>query len=176
DARALAGVKLAAVGPVTADALLDRGLAVDVAPNRFVAEALLECLGGRSDVRGARILYAAAEGARETLVEGLAGMKAVVDRVELYRSVPHGEGAARMRDELLAGRVDMVTFTSASSVTAFVSAVGEAAALRAPAASIGPITSEAAHAAGLDVLVEAEESTIAGLVEAVERHYAGVLA
>jgi uroporphyrinogen III methyltransferase/synthase len=166
DARALAGVKLAAVGPATSAALLDRGLAVDVSPDRFVAEALLDALRDRRDVRGARVLYAAAEGARETLYEGLEEIGAIVDQVVLYRSVPDGDGADALRAELERGEIDLVTFTSASSVNAFVDAVGEDAARRAPAVSIGPITSNAARARGLDVKAEAARSTIDGLVEA----------
>lgn len=172
DARALAGVKIAAVGPATASALLDCGLAVDVAPDRFVAEALLDELRLRGDVRGVRVLYVAAEGARETLQDGLEELGAVVDRIVGYRSAPDGEGAADLRRRLLDDKADMVTFTSASSVTAFVAAVGADAAKRAPAASIGPITSEEARAAGLDVVVEATESTIAGLVDAIAAHFA----
>jgi len=174
DARAFAGVKLAAVGPATADALLDHGLTVDVSPDRFVAEGLLDALRDRRDVRGVRVLYAAAQGARETLEDGLAELGAVVDRVELYRSVIDGEGAAALRDELMAGTIDLVTFTSASSVNAFLSAVGDDAAARAPSASIGPITTAAARAANLEVLVEAEHSTIPGLVDAIERYFAAV--
>lgn len=172
DARALAGVKLAAVGPATASALLDCGLAVDVAPDRFVAEALLDELRLRRDVRGARVLYVAAEGARETLQDGLEELGAVVDHIVAYRSVPDGAGAARLRERLLEGGADLLTFTSASSVNAFVAAVGADAARRVPAASIGPITTEAARAAGLEVLVEATDSTIAGLVDAIATHFA----
>lgn len=169
DARALAGVKIAAVGPATSDALLERGLAVDVTPSRFVAEALVDALRDRRDVRGVRVLYAAAEGAREVLQEGLDELGAIVDRVVLYRSVVDGEGANALRARLEADEIDLVTFTSASSVNAFVDAVGEDAARRAPAASIGPITSAAARARGLEVVVEAEPSTIGGLVDAVRR-------
>ena len=171
DARALASVKIAAVGPSTASALFDRGLAVDVAPDRFVAEALLDALRDRRDVRGTRVLYAAAEGAREVLQEGLEELGAVVDRIELYRSVRDGEGAEKLRALLLDAEADLVTFTSASSVNAFVEAVGTDAAHCAPAACIGPITLAAAAAHGIDVVVEARESTIAGLVDAINEHF-----
>jgi len=171
DARALAGIKIAAVGPATSAALLDRGLAVDVAPDRFVAEALLDALRDRRDVRGARVLYAAAEGAREVLQQGLEEMGAVVDRLELYRSVLDGEGAERLRALLLDGQADLVTFTSASSVNAFVEAVGDDASRCAPAASIGPITANEARNRGIEVVVEADESTIGGLVDAIRRHF-----
>jgi uroporphyrinogen III methyltransferase/synthase len=166
DARALSGVKIAAVGPSTAAALLDRGLAVGVSPDRFVAEGLLAALRDRRDVRSVRVLYAAAEGARETLQDGLEELGAVVDRIVLYRSTPDGEGAAELRERLLNGGVDLVTFTSASSVNSFVDAVGADAAQRVPAVTIGPITTAAAKARGLEVRAEAKQSTIAGLVDA----------
>jgi uroporphyrinogen-III synthase len=67
-----------------------------------------------------------------------------------------------------------VTFTSASAVNAFVAVVGEEEARRAPAASIGPITTVAATSAGLNVVVEATESTIPGLADAIADHFAGV--
>jgi len=173
DARALAGAKIASVGPATADALLARGLAVDVAPDRFVAEALLDALRGRRDVNGARVLYATAEGARDTLQLGLEELGAIVERVDLYRSVLDGSGAEQLKERMSREGVDLVTFTSASSVTNFVDAVGRDLARRAPAASIGPVTSRAARTAGLDVVVEATESTIPGLANAIARYFAG---
>jgi uroporphyrinogen III methyltransferase/synthase len=174
DARALAGAKVAAVGPATADALLACGLAVDVAPDRFVAEALLDALRGRRHVKDARVLYATAEGARDTLQLGLQELGAIVERVDLYRSVLDGSGAEQLKERMSRDGADLVTFTSASSVTNFVDAVGRDLARRAPAASIGPVTSQAARAAGLDVVVEATESTIPGLVDAVVDYFAGV--
>jgi uroporphyrinogen III methyltransferase/synthase len=173
DSRALSGVKIAAVGPATADALLDRGIVVDVSPERFVAEGLLDELRNRRDVRGVRVLYAAAEGARETLQDGLDELGAIVDRVTLYRSTIDGEGAEELRAHLTNGDVDLVTFTSASAVNAFVNAVGEDAAKIAPVASIGPITSAAAFGAGMSVAVEAEQSTITGLADSIVRHFSG---
>jgi uroporphyrinogen III methyltransferase/synthase len=123
-------------------------------------------------VRGVRVLYAAAEGARETLEDGLQELGAIVDRIVTYRSAPDGSGADALRARLETGEVDLITFTSGSSVKNFIAAVGEDAAKRAPAASIGPVTTAAAREAGLDVVVEASESTIPGLVAAIEAHYA----
>jgi len=170
DARALAGLKIAAVGPATAGALLDCGVAVDVAPERFVAESLLDALRQRGGMSGARVLYAAAEGAREVLPEGLRALGAVVDRVVVYRSAADGARATPVRQRLESGDVHLVTFTSASAVRAFVEAMGDDAARTAPAASIGPITSEAIRSAGLELAVEAAESTIDGLVHAIASH------
>ena len=82
-----------------------------------------------------------------------------------------GEGAEKLRALLLDGQAELVTFTSASSVNAFVEAVGDAASRCAPAATIGPITANEARARGIEVIVEAEESTIGGLVDAIRRHF-----
>ncbi|HEY4305276.1 MAG TPA: uroporphyrinogen-III C-methyltransferase [Gemmatimonadaceae bacterium] len=175
DARALAGVKIAAVGPATAEALLEHGLAVDIAPDRFVAEALIDELRDRGDMKGKRVLYAAAEAARETLQEGLGEMGANIHRVTLYRSVPDGEGARELRQKIERGEADLVTFTSASSVKAFVEAVGIDVAIKLPAASIGPVTTDAAEKIGLEVMIEAGRSTIDGLAESIAEHFAGAL-
>ncbi|HEX7595783.1 MAG TPA: uroporphyrinogen-III C-methyltransferase [Gemmatimonadaceae bacterium] len=167
DARALAGLKIAAVGPATAGALLEHGIAVDVIPKRFVAEGLLEMMRERDDVAGKTVLYITAEGARDVLQEGLRDVGADVTVIEAYRSVVDGEGAEKLARAIEAGKVDLVTFTSASAVRGYIDAVGEEPALQVPAASIGPQTSEALRDAGLEVKVEAKESTLDSLVSAV---------
>src|SRR5262249_31099710 len=116
--------------------------------------------------RGVRVLYAAAQGARETLQDGLEELGALVDRIVIYRSAVDGEGAGSLRERLSRGEGGLVAFTSASSVNAFGDAVGEAAAKLAPAATIGPITAAAARARGLHIAAEAPTSTIDGLVDA----------
>jgi uroporphyrinogen III methyltransferase/synthase len=171
DARALAGLKIAAVGPATAGALLERGIAVDVIPQRFVAEGLLEKLTERDDVSGARVLYVTAEGAREVLPDGLAALGADVNVIEAYRSIQDGASANRLKRALESGSVSAVTFTSASSVKSYVEIVGDELSLKSPGASIGPQTTEAITAAGIELLSEAEESTIDGLVAAVVRSF-----
>ena len=167
DARALAGVRVACVGRATADALLQHGIAADVMPARFVAEGVLAEMAKRGDVRGARVLYVAAEGARDVLPDGLRELGCTVDVVRAYRSVSTGTGAELLRDALSAGEVDLATFASASAVRGYVEAVGADLARRAPAVSIGPVTSDALRAAGIEVAAEAAEASIVGLVEAV---------
>ena len=170
DARALAALRIAAVGPATAGALLERGIAVDVTPERFVAEGILDTLTARESMAGRRVLYVAAEGARDVLPNGLASLGARVDVVVAYRSTPDSAGCEAMR--AFAARADdraVAAFTSASAVRAFADAVGDAG-RRVQAASIGPATTAAAREAGLEVRVEAEQSTIPALVKAIEAY------
>ncbi len=167
DARALAGLRVGAVGPATAGALLERGITVDVIPNRFVAEGLLEMMRARDDVAGKKVLYVTAEGARDVLQRGLREIGADVTVIEAYRSIVDGEGAEKIARAIEAGKVDLVTFTSASAVRGYIDAVGEELALRVPAASIGAQTSEALREAGIEVKVEAKESTLDSLASSV---------
>ena len=171
DSRALAGLKIAAVGPATAGALLEHGITVDVIPERFVAEGLLESMREREDVAGGKVLYVTAEGARDVLPAGLREIGADLVIVEAYRTIPDGAGAEKLARAIEAGKVDLATFTSASAVRGYIEAVGEDLALRIPAASIGPQTSDALREAGIEVEAEAEESTIDGLVSAVLRAF-----
>jgi uroporphyrinogen III methyltransferase/synthase len=171
DARALANVKLCTVGPMTAEALLQRGLAVDVVAERFVAEGLLETLASRDDIYGTSVLHATAEGARETLPSGLEALGAVVERVALYRSVPEPAAVEGLRAALAERPADLVTFTSAGAVRSFVDALGAERARETPAASIGPATSAAVREAGMSVAVEAATSTLAGLTTAIADAY-----
>ncbi len=171
DARALAGLAIAAVGPATAGALLERGITVDVIPPRFVAEGLLEKLGERDDVASSRVLYVTAEGSRDVLPNGLESLGASVDIIQAYRSIQDGSGSTRLKKALESGTVSAVTFTSASAVRGYVDVVGEEMAQKAPAITIGPQTTEAVNEAGIELLAEAEESTTDGLIAAVQRAF-----
>jgi uroporphyrinogen III methyltransferase/synthase len=167
DARALAGVRIACVGSATSDALLVRGLAADVVPARFVAEAVLDALAARADVRGRRVLYVAAEGARTVLPDGMRALGCTVDVVTAYRAVSDGAGAEELRAALARDDVDAVTFASASAVRGYVDAVGVELGRRAPAVTIGPVTTEAVLAAGIPLAAEAASASIDALVSTV---------
>ncbi|PYO50807.1 MAG: uroporphyrinogen-III C-methyltransferase [Gemmatimonadetes bacterium] len=167
DARALAGLKVAAVGPATAGTLLEHGVAVDVVPQRFVAEGLLEMMRERDDVASKRILYVTGEGSRDVLPQGLREIGAEVNVIAAYRSIADGQGAERLARAIEAGKLDLATFTSGSAVRGYVDAIGEDLAAQVPAASIGPQTSDALREAGIEVKAEAKESTLDGLVSAV---------
>ena len=163
DARALAGATVAAIGPGTARALAERGVLADVVPERFVAEALVEALAD-VDVKGARVLVARAAEARDVLPDALRERGAEVDVVALYETVredPDEEAIAA------AQAADYVTFTSSSTVTNLTAALGDRFPTAARIVSIGPVTSDAARAAGLGVDVEAERHDVEGLVAAL---------
>ena len=173
DARWLAGRKIACVGRATAESLLARGIDADAVPDRFVAEGMLEALDERDDVHGTRVLYVAAENARDVLPDGLTERGCRVDVVPVYRTSGDGAGAGALRDALAAGRVDAVTFASASAVRGFIDAVGADLARRAPAVSIGPVTSDAVKAAGIPLGAEATEASIDALAAATVRLVSG---
>lgn len=165
DGRDLAGVRLAAIGPGTAAALAEHHLQVDLLPERYVAESLLEAFSPPAAGEGGRVLLPRAAVARDVLPEGLAELGWQVDVVEAYRTLPRHPSA----DELDAiATADAITFTSASSVQHFVDAAGAAAAPPVVAA-IGPITAARAEDLGLTVDDVAEPHTLDGLVDAVTR-------
>jgi len=163
DARALAGATVAAIGPGTARALAKRGIHADVVPERFVAEGLIEVLG-EVPVEGRRVLVARAADARDVLPEYFANRGAEVDVVALYETVREQPEAAAIE---AAQGADYVTFTSSSTVTNLTEALGDRFPAGARIVSIGPVTSEAADAAGLRVDVEAERHDVDGLLAAL---------
>jgi len=170
--RALAAVRLAAIGPATADALAQRGLTATLVPERFVAEAVVDALVGYGDVRGKRILLPRALEARDALPSGLRAHGAIVDVIPVYQTArASGDGTA-LAAELLAGKIDAVTFTASSTVRHFVDLVGPEAASsgRFAAAVIGPVTAATARGLGIAVTVEASEYTVPGLVAALTTH------
>jgi uroporphyrinogen III methyltransferase/synthase len=169
DARALAGTTVAAIGPGTAGELARHGIAADVVPERFVAEALVEALAG-VEVEGRRVLVARAAEARDVLPRSLRERGAEVDDVALYETVREQPEAAAVE---AAQDADYVTFTSSSTVTNLTEALGDRFPPRARVVSIGPVTSEAAGAAGLRVDVEAERHDIDGLLAALLADAAG---
>jgi uroporphyrinogen III methyltransferase/synthase len=171
DARALAALRVAAIGPGTAAALSRRGVRADLQPERFVAEALVAAFPPPARPK-ARVLLARAEQARDALPDGLAGKGYGVDVLPVYRTVatdPDAELLARVRTD----RVDAITFTSSSTVTNFCDAIGALPVPRPLIVSIGPVTSATLRERGLEVDVEAEPHTIDGLVAAVVSALAG---
>jgi uroporphyrinogen III methyltransferase / synthase len=163
DARALAGVRVAAIGPGTAAALRSYGVVADVVPpERFVAEGLVEAL---ADVPVTRALVARAAEARDVLVDALRERGAEVDVVALYETVAEPLSETQVAAVVAA---DYVTFTSSSTVRFLVAALGgDGSALSGRLVSIGPVTSATLRAHGLEPHVEADRHDIGGLIEAL---------
>ena len=162
DARALAGLQVAAIGPGTAHALATRGVRADLIPERFVAESLLEAFPSPSSP-GARVLLARAEVARDVLPGGLAERGYAVDVLPVYRTNPATPDPALVA-RVVEGRFDAVTFTSSSTVDNFCALVDPRPDPFPLVVSIGPVTSVTAAKRGLRVDAEAGEHTIDGLV------------
>jgi uroporphyrinogen III methyltransferase / synthase len=162
--------KIAAIGPATAERIEEVGLRVDVVPEEYRAEALIEVLEAWS-LAGERVLIPRARVAREILPEKLREAGAEVVVPPAYESVPSSRGKDELAGRLEAGWIDCVTFTASSTVENFVGAFGTEEAVRLLAgtrvACIGPVTAETARKHGLRVDAEAEEYTIPGLVAAV---------
>ncbi|MDO8916160.1 MAG: uroporphyrinogen-III C-methyltransferase [Coriobacteriia bacterium] len=174
DARALSRALVAAIGPATAAKCIERGVRPDYVPEEYRAEGVLEGFLERGVGEGTRVLIPRALEAREVLPETLRERGAMVDVVPVYRTVL-GAGEGSVLERLADHAVDVITFTSSSTVRNFVdlaSGIDLADATRdLLVASIGPITSDTARELGLTVGVEAAEYTIPGLVQAVARHF-----
>ncbi|MBI2859935.1 MAG: uroporphyrinogen-III C-methyltransferase [Chloroflexi bacterium] len=173
DGRAMGGLKIGAIGPATAGAIRARGIRPDYVPEDYTSEGIIAGLKGQ-DMSGRRFLLARADIAPGDLIDGLTALGAEVREVTAYRTVPAAGAIARAGEMLASGQIDVVTFTSSSTVSNAVAALG-AGALRngARIACIGPKTAETAVAAGLKVDVVAGEHTIPGLVVALERYFQG---
>jgi uroporphyrinogen III methyltransferase/synthase len=175
DIRHMAGPRIGAIGPVTASAIRNLGIKVDLLAREFVAEGVLAQFAGQ-DMHGKRFLIPRAEKAREVLPDGIAEMGGEVEVVSVYRTVqPADSHIDNVRTMLENKEIDAVTFTSSSTVSHFVEMLRESdlSALLdgVVVASIGPVTSKTAGNLGLSVSVEASEYTIDGLVDALAAHF-----
>ena len=177
DVRELKGVKICAVGPMTAKAIERLGIRVDLTPKEFKAEGLLEALGKRS-IKGKRFLLARAMKAREIIPEEIKRLGGKIDVVPAYRTVKPSKEAAGLREIITSGGVDVVTFTSASTVTNFASVFKKSelpGLLKGcKVACIGPITAEAAKKLGLSVDIMPKDYTIPALTRAMAEHFKNI--
>ncbi len=168
DARSIGPVKIAAIGPGTAERIKAHHLAVDLLPEKFVAESLIAAFKDQS-VENTTILWVKAEQAREVIANELTALGAIVDEAIAYRTVPeddNNDAIQRFREE----GADVITFTSSSTVEHFMN-------LKVPLpettliASIGPVTSKTLKKLGLRVDLEAKDHSIPGLVKAISAHF-----
>ena len=179
DVRALKGPKLCTVGPGTADRLRRYSVVADLLPDEYRAESVVSALTAQGAIEEVRVLLPRSDIGREVIAEQLRGAGAVVTDVVAYRTILdelQREDDPDIYRMLLEGRIDVVTFTSASAVRNFVKIYGAdqvADLLKTTmVAVIGPVTAEAARQAGIVVSVQPTSFTIAGLVDAIVSHFA----
>ncbi len=176
DARVLGGAQVCAIGPATSEALGAHGVRPDVVPDEFVGEGAAEAIiAADPDLAGARVLLPRAAVARMALPDRLADAGAEVDVVPAYQTLgPTEDDAARIRDVVHRRQVDVLTFTSPSTVREVAGALGEhadAAAEGFVIACIGPVTARAARELGWPVHVVPDDYTADGLVDALRAYY-----
>jgi uroporphyrinogen III methyltransferase/synthase len=171
----LRSMKIATIGPETARAVTDLSLHVTAVPDEYRAEALVTVLG---DVRGQRILLPRAAEAREILPQELQALGAQVDEIPVYQTIRPLEETAKLRELLRLAKIDMVTFTSSSTVRNFVAAFADESLpqllSKTQIGCIGPITADTVREYGLTVTVQSRVYTIPGFTEAIVEHFAGL--
>lgn len=165
------GIRLAAIGPSTADALRKKGCHPDVLPKDFIGEELGKCLGGFSKQR---CFLPRGDRASNQLPEMLRLKGALVDCATVYRTLPVSTGQSRI-ENLMRG-IDVVTFTSGSTVENFLKNLathpkGRVLIANCRIACIGPVTAGVAVKLGLNVDIVARNFTVEGLVEALVEYY-----
>ncbi|MEW6657867.1 MAG: uroporphyrinogen-III C-methyltransferase [Thermodesulfobacteriota bacterium] len=174
DVRSLGGVKIAAIGPATAQALGGWGLKADVVPAQFKAEVLLEALSPLVSP-GDKILLARAQIAREVLPEGLVRLGVEVDVAPVYKARHVTEIPQEAEAAFKEGKVDILTFTSSATVHNFVALVGKerfrALAKAAVVAAIGPITGGTLKEYGVTPQIQPQDFTIPALAAAVAEYF-----
>jgi uroporphyrinogen III methyltransferase/synthase len=171
DAREIGAARIAAIGPATAQRVLDFHLHVDLQPDEFVAEAVVREFQKQGGVENLRILLARAEKARDVLPRELSKLGAIVDEAIAYRTVPETRDITGARHRFVEEGADLITFTSSSTVENFL-ALGLTWPKGIRVASIGPITSKTARDNGLKIDIEARRHDVDGLVEAIRKFFA----
>jgi len=172
DSRALSGLKIGAIGPATGQALETKGVIPDYVPEVYTSEDIIAGLKAQN-IAGQRFLLPRADIADKELVQGICQLGASVHDVTAYRTVPATEAITQAKQMIISGKIDVITFTSSSTVSNLVAAFGEEplAVNSAKVACIGPKTAETAAKAGLSVDILAREQTIPGLVTAIEEYF-----
>ena len=165
DARALSASKIAVMGSATAEKLAGYNIIPDLIPAEFRAESLVDAL--KNSVRGKNILIARAEVARDILPVELKNFGANVTVAAAYKTV------ADTPPRIDFSEVDLVTFTSSSTVENFVALAGIDTLKKIKAAAIGTVTAETLKKFGVTADIVAKEFTIAGLVDAIKNFYEG---
>ena len=174
DVRALSNLRTASIGPATAKRMFDFGLKSDIVPKNYMAESVIEAFA-QEDIKGKRVLLPRAKEARPILPVELAKMGAEVNEVTAYRTEEVRDNVDILMTGLEQGTVDLITFTSSSTVKNFHALIPPAKfndlMKGVTIAAIGPITADTAKELGIDVHIVAESFTIPGLCDAIKQFY-----
>ena len=173
DIRELKGVRIYAIGPKTEQAVRDLNIRVDTVPENYVAESLIECMG-KENVDGKIFLLPRATVAREILPDTLRGMGASIDIVSAYQTISPKQSDSSFLKRLDEGSIDVIIFTSSSTVTNFLEMLGKehhGKINRITIACIGPVTRKTAEDYGLKVSIVPNQFTIEGLIAAIDDHF-----
>lgn len=172
DSRALNSLKIAAIGPATTKALEQKGIMPDYQPAVYTSEGLMT--GFKSlGIAGQSFLLPRADIADKELTRAIAHLGAKVHEVAVYQTVPVAGTVSRVKEVFSSGKIDIITFTSSSTVSNLVIALGDEKVTldSVKVACIGPKTAEVATRAGLRVDIVASEHTIPGLISAIEEYF-----
>jgi uroporphyrinogen III methyltransferase/synthase len=164
DARRFGGVKLAAIGPATAEELKKFHLLADVQPGEYRAEALADALA--ADARGKRFLLARASRGREVLAERLSAAGAIVEQICVYDSQDVDQPAREVIAALEAGRIYWTTVTSSAIARSLVRMFGDSL-TKTRLAAISPLTAEVLTGLGHLAAVVADTYTSDGIIDAI---------
>jgi uroporphyrinogen III methyltransferase/synthase len=174
DIRELKGVRVYAIGPKTEQAVLKLNIRVDTVPENYIAESLIECIG-KDNIEGKKFLLPRASVAREVLPHTLRKMGASIDVVPAYQTILPEQPESSFLKRLNEGTIDVITFTSSSTVTNFLDRLDKEhyeKLKKITIACIGPITQKTAEDHGLKVTIVPNQYTVAGLFSAIKSHFA----
>ena len=173
DIRELKGVRIYAIGPKTEQAVRNLNIRVDTVPENYVAESLIECIG-KENIEGKKFLLPRASVAREILPNTLREMGAIIDVVPAYQTILPESFESDFLKRLDEGSIDVITFTSSSTVTNFLDRINKKhheKLNKIVVACIGPITQKTAENRGLKVTIVPSQYTVTGLISAIEDYF-----
>ena len=172
DSRCLADIRIGAIGPATASALVKRGIQPDYVPEIYTSQGFLAGLK-KKDIAGCKVLLPRADIADSEICDGLAKLGAEVHQVTAYRTTTAVRSASQAKQMLSRGEIDVITFTSASTVTSLLAILGQKWEVikQITLACIGPKTAAVLAEKGIKADIVAQEHTMPVLVEAIELYF-----
>jgi uroporphyrinogen III methyltransferase/synthase len=167
DARWLCKLKIGGIGPKTAASLGNMGIMADFLPDEYSTEGIIKGIE-RLKIKGKKILLPRADIAPSCLPNGLKKLGARVEEVAVYETqLPEGENLTALRNRLENRKIDIIVFTSSSTVRNFVKLMGDIDVSNARIACIGPMTASEAEKSGMKPDIVPREYTVEGLVEEI---------